>query len=442
MNMHATVSDRFRPIQYLGNKTRLLDEIAQAVESVVAPQGVVADLFSGTAVVGRRLAQRNAVVAVDVQAYAEVLGRAMLQGDAEDLAHFDVRQFLARAEAAADTLARLFAPMMRREEYALAALRAGDPQSISEIIEGGSPLSMMAGTSGSALPEGVRALASQYAGHGLDATATLAFGGVYFAFVQGIWLDALHHAAIQEPEHRRNVLLAVMLGVASEVVNTVGKQFAQPIRLLDKRGASKPLLMQRTLRDRGLDVRDLFLVLLGRWRGALADGGSSHRVERANVDAFLESDSSFDAAYADPPYTIDHYSRFYHVLETLVRRDQPVLSQMRKKGIPTIMRGLYREDRFQSDFCIPSKAPQAFHRLFWGVARRGVPLVLSYSGHVDAGGQRPRTLAVDELAALARRSFRSVEITEPTFEGHRKLNAAHRNASTESGSERLLICRS
>lgn len=442
MNMHASVADKFRPIQYLGNKTRLLDEIAQAVESVVAPQRLVADLFSGTAVVGRRLARRNAVVAVDVQAYAEVLGRAMLQGDASDLGHFDTGPFLARAGAAADSLARLFAPMIGREAEALAALRANEPQAISEIIEGGSPLSMMAGATGSALPEGIRALALQQAEQGIDATATLAFGGVYFSFVQGIWLDALHHAASQEPEHRRDVLIAVMLGVASEVVNTVGKQFAQPIRLLDKRGESKPLLMQRTLRDRGLDVRDLFLAMVARWRGALAAGGLRHRMVRADVDAFLESDSSFDAAYADPPYTIDHYSRFYHVLETLVRRDQPVLSQMRKKGVPTIMRGLYREDRFQSDFCVPSKAPQAFHRLFSGVARRGVPLVLSYSGHVDSGGQRPRTLAVDDLAALARRSFRSVEITEPTFEGHRKLNAAHRNASTESGSERLLICRS
>jgi adenine-specific DNA methylase len=200
--------------------------------------------------------------------------------------------------------------------------------------------------------------------------------------------------------------------------------------------------MQRTLRDRGLDVRGLFLELLERWRLALVADGPSNCVVRADVDDFLQSDIGFDAAYADPPYTIDHYSRFYHVLETLVRRDQPTLSHMRKGGVLTIMRGLYREDRFQSDFCVPSKAVDAFRRLFWGVARRGVPLVLSYSGHVDAGTQRSRTLPVDDLAVLARRSFRSVEIFEPTFEGHRKLNASHRNASTERGSERLLICRS
>lgn len=442
MNMHLSMADKFRPIQYLGNKTRLLAEIEQAVKSVVAPGGRVADLFSGTAVVGRRLARHNAVVAVDVQAYAEVLGRAMLLGDPSDLGEFEAAPFLARAEEAANGLARLFAPMIRREGEALAALCADDAVPMSEIIEGGSPLSMMAGPADGDVPEAVRALASQHPANRIDATATLAFGGVYFAFVQGIWLDALHHAASREPEHRRDVLIAIILGVASEIVNTVGKQFAQPIRLLDKRGHSKPLLMQRTLRDRSLDVRSLFLSLLERWRGALTSVAPHHRVIRSDVDAFLQSDSSFDAAYADPPYTIDHYSRFYHVLETLVRRDQPAFSQMRKGGVPKIMRGLYRQDRFQSDFCVPSKAPDAFHRLFCGVAKRGVPLILSYSGHVDAGGQRPRTLAVGDIAALARRSFRSVEITEPSFEGHRKLNATHRNASTERGSERLLICRS
>ncbi len=31
------------------------------------------------------------------------------------------------------------------------------------------------------------------------------------------------------------------------------------------------------------------------------------------------------------------------LLETLIRRDNPTPSRMRKKGVPTIMRGLYRE---------------------------------------------------------------------------------------------------
>jgi adenine-specific DNA methylase len=441
MNMQSNLAARFRPIQYLGNKTRLLDEIAEAIASVVEPGRRVADLFSGTAVVARRLSLRNQVVAVDVQAYAESLGRAMLLSTARDLDGFDDGSFLARADEKETCLRRIFAPLIEMEEEALAALRQGNPLPLTRIIENGSPLSLASRSDGDRLPSTVRALLDEPEGPN-DPTAALAFGGVYFSYCQAIRLDALLHAASTETAANRDVLVAAVLGVASEIVNTVGKQFAQPIRLLDRDGEAKPLLMERTLRDRSLDARGLFVQMLGRWRSSLPDDTLPCKVVQASMDDFLGSGEQWEAAYADPPYTIDHYSRFYHVLETLVRRDRPTLARMRKGGVPTIMRGLYREDRFQSDFCVPSKAPAAFQRLFQGVAARGAPLILSYSGHADPTAQRPRTLPIAELVALARRSFRSVEVTEPRFEGHRKLNASRSNSITERGSERLLVCRS
>lgn len=441
MNVRALTLDRFRPIQYLGNKTRLLEEIAEAMAAVIGPDERIADLFSGTAVVGRRLARRNPVIGVDVQGYAAVLGRAMLVAGARDLDEFDEQAFLARADEAAQSLTRSFAPLIGHEAEALVALAAGNPLPITALIEGGSPWRMAEDGNLCCLPLSVQLLLGTDASTMPDATAALAFGGVYFSYEQAIQLDALYHASTTEPGKRRDVLLAAILGTASEVVNTVGKQFAQPIRILDRRGRPKVLLIDRTLRDRSLDARVRFLDVLTRWRRALGDANLSNMMIQADVDGFLRSDHNWAAAYADPPYTIDHYSRFYHVLETLVRRDRPKLSRMQKKGVLTTMRGLYRDDRFQSDFCVPSRAPRAFGRLIEGVARRGAPLVLSYSGHDDAPGQRPRSMRVDDLVALARQSYRFVEVLEPKFEGHRKLNADHFNVSTQSGTERLILCR-
>ena len=48
------------------------------------------------------------------------------------------------------------------------------------------------------------------------------------------------------------------------------------------------------------------------------------------------------AWYLDPPYTSDQYSRFYHVLETIARGDEPELSAHKAR---------YRTDRFASGFC-------------------------------------------------------------------------------------------
>ena len=438
--MHSSSKDQFRPIQYLANKSRLLDVIASAMESVAAPGARVADLFSGTSVVGRRLAARNPVTAVDVQGYAAALGRAMLLTSSSDLAAFDEQRFLERASDAHERLRGEFEPLIEREKRAVSDLRKGQVAAMEGIIEGGSIISQAA--TGRPLPPILRSMVEGVNDSLPDATAAVSFGGVYFSYDQALWLDALHHATRSEPQAIRDVLIAAILGTCSEIVNTVGKQFAQPVRLSDRQGDPKPLLIGRTLRDRGLDVRQRFVACVARWRSASAGGSPRNRVAQMDVDTFMRSSEPWDAAYADPPYTIDHYSRFYHVLETLVRRDRPNLSRMKREGVPTIMRGLYRDDRYQSDFCVPSQAPGAFARLFEAAAHRRAPLVLSYSGHAEADEQRARLLSIDDLARLARQSFRSVEIATPAFEGHRKLNAARRNATTEAGSERLLICRS
>jgi adenine-specific DNA-methyltransferase len=428
----------FRPIQYLGNKTRLLEDIAVAMESLVPVGARVGDLFSGTSVVGRRLSSRNPVTAVDVQAYAEVLGRTMLLGDPSRLRHLDEAAFRQRFSDARSRLREAFRPDLDRERAALEALAAGDATGLHDLVESGSPL---ARAFASASME-VSATSVPSLGELPDATATLTFGGVYFSFEQAITLDALAHAISFEPPELKPMLTSAMLGACSEAVNTVGKQFAQPMRVLDRAGRPKPLLVSRTLRDRALDVEELFRQALARWASAGTPSGFEHRVVRGPVEGFLAEEHGCAAFYADPPYTIDHYSRFYHVLETLVLRDQPSLARMRKGGVVSVMRGLYREDRYQSDFCIPSRAPGAFDRLLSGVAARGAQLLLSYSGHATEDEQRPRLLSVDALVGMARQHFRQVSVEEPRFEGHRKLNASRRNSVTERHSERFIVCRS
>jgi adenine-specific DNA-methyltransferase len=72
--------------------------------------------------------------------------------------------------------------------------------------------------------------------------------------------------------------------------------------------------------------------------------------------------------YADPPYTDDQYSRFYHLLETLLIYDYPQVSG----------KGRYRPNRFQTPFSLRSGVASAFHELVSGVAEAGADLILSY----------------------------------------------------------------
>ena len=73
--------------------------------------------------------------------------------------------------------------------------------------------------------------------------------------------------------------------------------------------------------------------------------------------------------YADPPYSAVHYSRFYHVIETLVRYDHPHLEY----------KGRYRDDRYQSPFDKRKEVAEAFRLLFDAVNERKSHLILSYS---------------------------------------------------------------
>ncbi|MBU0527940.1 DNA adenine methylase [Candidatus Micrarchaeota archaeon] len=72
--------------------------------------------------------------------------------------------------------------------------------------------------------------------------------------------------------------------------------------------------------------------------------------------------------YADPPYSQAHYSRYYHILETLVEYDYP----------KTSYKGLYRPGRFLSDFCRKSTVEKEFQRMFSSIATHDKKLVLSY----------------------------------------------------------------
>ena len=56
------------------------------------------------------------------------------------------------------------------------------------------------------------------------------FGGLYFSYQQAVHLDSLLVAAHSEKDDLRDCFLAAIVSTASEIVNTVGKHLAQPIR--------------------------------------------------------------------------------------------------------------------------------------------------------------------------------------------------------------------
>jgi adenine-specific DNA methylase len=158
------------------------------------------------------------------------------------------------------------------------------------------------------------------------------------------------------------------------------------------------------------------------------------------LDALDLINEDIRVVYADPPYTRDHYSRFYHVLETICLRDNPRISTTFINGKTNISRGIYRQNRHQSPFCIISKAVSAFEGLFKKVRRLESSLVLSYSPFDKDKKARPRLLTIDELENIAKQYYKKVRIFSVGDFSHSKLNCSDKNFDISYNAELLIIC--
>lgn len=85
---------------------------------------------------------------------------------------------------------------------------------------------------------------------GPDALCLRLTGGIYFSYKQAVDADIILHRLHELPVRLRDSFLAPLLGTLSNLANTVGKQFAQPIRPRASNGNIKPNLGQRVSKDR------------------------------------------------------------------------------------------------------------------------------------------------------------------------------------------------
>jgi adenine-specific DNA-methyltransferase len=102
--------------------------------------------------------------------------------------------------------------------------------------------------------------------------------------------------------------------------------------------------------------------------------------------------------YADPPYTGDQYSRYYHLLETMILYDYPDISS----------KGQYRSNRYSSRFSMKTTVEAAFAELVAAAAKLDSTIVISYpeKGLLD----NPRPFLCQLLASHYRKSGVVAEI--------------------------------
>ncbi|MCB7136199.1 DNA adenine methylase [Cellulosimicrobium marinum] len=425
-------TQNIRPIHYMGNKSRYLNAIENAVDGVARP-GAACDLFAGTGVVSRRLASHRPVVSSDVQKYSQILVNALTNpqryspAEVEDL-EIRANAWLLEREPALRALVSF-------EESAL-AVASRDPAALAEVIESGS---LAAGKASSDRFNAAKSDALQVAGPETS-TLTWYYGGVYFSYRQALELDALLFAIRSSSRSGGNATaIASLMGTASDIVSTVGNHFAQPVQPRNGDGTLKRSWVASVVRSRHESVSDTFRGWLGRYATLRPSAHPCTALQNDYREVLDAPPQEIGVIYADPPYTRDHYSRFYHVLETIAMGDDPGLALVPGSNNPS--RGLYRRSRHQSPFSIRTSVRHAFEELFANAKRLDVPIVLSYSPMSEGTKARPETrlVSIDEIASIAGGYFSKISIVDVESSYHSRFNRLEVNAKSSGVAEVLFV---
>jgi adenine-specific DNA-methyltransferase len=360
----------------MGTKRALAPFVRNITDAL--PDGPLLDVFAGMGAIAEALSSKRPVWLNDIQNYAAAFARARFQTSGSQISVHDALDLLSSSyNANYSSLAQKFAVELRLEEEVIASGRAARVvswrrrrNSIHNRPGGRAVLSRFRGSA----PPVYQMFARSYS-HG------------YFTLRQSMEVDSAR-AAIDAALQKRAIctkekdwlLLALARAVRKSAFTT--GHFAQYLTVSDR-------TLHRFQKVAARSVWNIFLEELGELRGlAIPSGSASNRVYRTDATTLLKrlqrSGMRPAIVYADPPYTADHYSRYYHIWESLVLYDYPSLSG----------KGRYRPDRFQTPYSIKAIVGDAFAEFIGAARALDATLVLSYPGNglLHEAGRSPRTL--------------------------------------------------
>lgn len=429
----------FRTLNYLGSKLRLLDFIEENVCKITPDDAGVCDLFSGSGCVSYKLSKLYPVTACDIQNYSRVICNSLLKPNA--LTKESAIKIVSEIKNKKPLLVDAFTQLIDMEAE---AIKNKNLELLTDIVEQGSLEVFNLEKTESKLSSVQSQVLDKLKKYNLGGKKSLIsryYGGVYFSYLQAVQIDTImdlirHYSNTAD----QNILLAALLSTVSDISCTVGKHFAQPIKARDSKGNIKPLVYNKALKDKTLDVILLYEDWLNKYVN-LPKGQHHNTILQGDyMDCLKTLPHNVKTIYADPPYTRDHYSRFYHVLETIALDDVPEISTVKTHGKERISNGIYRKDRHQSPFCIRSKAPKAFEDMFKLISSSQRNLLLSYSPYDETKTSHPRVVTINQLITLASKYFNNVEVVSAGHFTHNKLNSTEHFLESSDEAEMLIIC--
>ena len=237
-----------------------------------------------------------------------------------------------------------------------------------------------------------------------------AYGGYYFSPLQALWFDTLRQS-LPAADNERKVGLAALVIAASKAAAAPGHT-AQPFK---PNATAGRFLIESWARD----VPSLV-------RRAVADLSAKHarlagKAMVADANELAKEVKEGDLVFLDPPYSDVHYSRFYHVLESIAAGQIGDVSGVGR--YPPV------SDRPRSDYSLKTKSKLAFDDLLKSLSNRGASAIVTFPAGAASNG-----LTGDEVISISEGHFSiqeaKVSSRFSTLGGDKKHREA-RQAATE-----------
>lgn len=330
-------------IKYMGSKTEIIKFVEYGINLIHRNNQSICDLFAGSATLSGALRGECNVISNDIQSYSEILSKTYLYTYDWD-AYPTVQELSDSAMQRVERFKNEFSQFNRfnyDSEFNLDDFNALEREQ-QELMNF----------------ESFEEFDEYY-------LFTKYYSGTYWSYEQCVWIDSIKCVAdkYRQCEPLYNAIMAALMYAMAYNSQSTG-HYAQ------YRDASTLSSMNDILIYRRKSINEFFVRKMNELREKLSDV-NSREAETYSLDYIecLNNLAEGTLVYADPPYCFVHYSRFYHAIETLVRYDYPTVHY----------KGRYREDRYQSPFCIKTKVDRAFEEMFNSIRNRNLDLVLSYS---------------------------------------------------------------
>lgn len=367
-------------VKYMGSKTDVLDLIEKGFNFFKDDEHeVVCDLFAGSATLSAALRNKVNIISNDIQMYSSVFASVYLENYEWDK-YPEITEISNQAYQRVMQFNEMFVEYKNKFDY-------NREFTLDEM---------------NAVEEAQRKLIEVDKWKKFDEyyLFTQNYSGTYWSYDQCVWIDS-YKSVIDKFKNDKayyNLLLTCLIYAMAYNSQSTG-HYAQ-YRIPETDSSKEDILIYRRK-----NIIDFFERKYEELKEFLTEKNHFKYQTMAETDVnCLKKLPEHTLVYADPPYCFVHYSRFYHIIETLVKYDYPDVKY----------KGRYRTDRYQSEYCKKTDVKEAFEKMFVGVTHTKSDLILSYTN------SSTNTILFEDLLHTFCETFNPGIITEDMYKKCKK----------------------